>query len=692
MVYVQLWARGSAVQPPVYLRVYPHTAYAVRIGARCELRGASTVEGEDDEESDGEETASPNKPRVPRTGSVTVQEILDDDRCVVRVDNVTGDRAVDRLTIDVRPDTVMRTTMPQYEPGTRLIALRGGRFVDCVVHRCLSLDVKESKGGPKLKAQRAEGTRHLLTLGAEPPPAGALAAAGDESSFETLDLNEFNHCMQRQLKSGEWMSWQLYDAACSSYREQLTTTSSTIKDLSTGKRLQTMLQEATCSVKERGARSEWSAVENLADIALVFAKAGQNRALGVREPHKCILSVGKGFEQEWALRQCVCYLMRETRNVVSRTAFEGRKTFKRKRLSQDAVRLVPLVISIKEVVRKLRTVPQTTTLVSLVSDHRLCEWYIENCQLLESDGKGGSAKGGDEDQIRAMLQQALEMRALVVILEYDEHLSEKSGMTLTRLLQGELLQSGNRLLVLCRPESMDSEAELQELEHSFVVLQLRSLQLNLRGCHLLDFDGARFLTNITGGSVFSSDVTALHLGDNPGLGYESGRIMSELLKGKCAVQWLDLQATNIDGRSLAYALKINSTLTYLDVRDTPYWDDQVFQALGHALLEKNSKSQLSYLRCDTFDLLPAMTTLSLQEVALAMGTFLLLAALVRHNTELCELDLSATDTDERGAEALGIALEANTSLTRLTLRYNHLDDEAQRLVRSAAAPTLELLI
>ena len=114
--------------------------------------------------------------------------------------------------------------------------------------------------------------------------------------------------------------------------------------------------------------------------------------------------------------------------------------------------------------------------------------------------------------------------------------------------------------------------------------------------------------------MFTSKVSALHMGSNLGLGYESGRVMGELLKNNATVQWLDIQATSIDGRSLAYSLKMNSTLTYLDVRQAPLWDDAVFHTIGNALLEKGCKSPLCYLRCDAFDLLPGVTMLSLKEV------------------------------------------------------------------------------
>ena len=288
-----------------------------------------------------------------------------------------------------------------------------------------------------------------------------------------------------------------------------------------------------------------------------------------------------------------------------------------------------------------------------------------------------------------MLLQAHDMRALIVILDYDEHFSAELGMSLDRFVQGELLPSGNRLLLLCRPEAM-VPSELEELEESFAVLSLRHLQLNFNGVEMLDMDGARFLSAVTGGSVFSTPVSALHLGNNTHLGTESGKVLSELLKGKCEVRWLDLHSTGIDGRSLAFAVKMNSTLTYLDVRSAPRWDDAVFHHVGSALLEKGCKSQLGFLRCDEFDLLPGVVSLSLQEMTLGIGVMHLLAAVLKRNGELRDLNLAATDSDERCATALATALESNTALTKLDLRHNHFEKEAQMLLCSAAAAGLEL--
>ena len=710
IILTQLFAKGEAVQPPVYLRIYPHAAYGCRIGARCELRSAHDAH-EDDEESEAQ-----------TLGSVTVQEILDDDRCVVRLDNAENGRASTRafgstsvpstLIIDLRPDTVVRTVAPLYKPGTKLIALVKNHCVDAVVRRCLSAEAKagnkqqgasskdllQGASSKDLLQAAAEGTRHVLLI-EEAPVRQADAGAGgqlDEGEEITLDLNKFNHCKQRQLASGDWLSWTRYCEARQLYCEALGQASSTMREVSSGKWIRTDLQEAECHLKVRGSRTAWSQVESLADIATVLTSPGQNRAFGVRSETRCILSVGRGFEQEWALRQCVCHLVQRVTHGIERQVDESSKSFVHKKSLDDAVQLVPLVISIKELVRTLKESPETT-LASLLAERTLCEWYIDHCGLMDSTGAAGKDGSRDEDTReleeakRAMLHQAFEMRALVVILDYDEHFSDELGVSLSRFVHGELLPSGNRLLLLCRPESM-AQSDLDELEEAFAILKLRALQLNLRGCGLMDFDGARFLNAVTGGSVFSTNVSALHLGDNKLVGFESGKILVELLKAKCPVQWLDLQGTHIDGRSLAYAIKMNATLTYLDVRNAPLWDDPVFQVVGGTLLEKGCVSQLQYLRCDDFDLLPGTSTLSLQETALGIGVFHLMAALLRRNIELKELDLTATDTDERGAAALAVALEDNTSLTRLTLTHNHLDEEAQTLVLSAVGRGLEVLM
>ena len=750
VVDVQLWSAGSPVEPPVFLRVYPHLAYGCRVGARCELREGGNR---------GRESV----------GSATVREILADDRCVLRMDNVkplttaggagsvlggrpaalrqgtsrrllrstTGKgfssaRALvqERMVIDLRPDTVVRTTLPQYRPGDRLLVLNERRIVDATVHRCLAFPPPKPPPGtstgagagagagttgtgagagagstgtgggartggeatPAVRSSTAaavEGSRHQLRLHRTPSALDAPDATSDDADAATflavLDLNKCNHCAQRQLPSGEWITAARYEAARMRYCAYLKQTCATIREASTGKLIRTDLQEAACGLKDgRGMWPAWSHVETLEDLATQLAAPWEGRSQGGSSDVQCILGVGRGFEQEWALRQCVFHLATLLSTAPLRQADEGAKTFVRKLEAAEAVRLVPLVLSTKELARALKGQPEST-LADVLADGRLCEWYLDHCAFIA----GGDRQATDEElAARAMLQQARAMHALVVVLDFDEHFSGELKMDLGRFV-GELLQSGNRLLLLCRPDSV-VRSELDDLEETFAVLSLRSLQLNLTDSNLADLDGARLVSAVTGGSVFSTEVSALHLGENRSLGTESGKLVSELLKGKCAVEWLDLHGTGVDGRSLAFSIKMNATLTYLDVRSAPRWDDAVFHVVGSALLEKGCRSQLRYLRCDEFELLPGTSAISLCERALGIGAFHLLAAMLRHNSELRDLDLSATDADQRGAVALATALESNTTLSRLSLRYNHFDDEALELLHSLARPGLEL--
>ena len=57
--------------------------------------------------------------------------------------------------------------------------------------------------------------------------------------------------------------------------------------------------------------------------------------------------------------------------------------------------------------------------------------------------------------------------------------------------------------------------------------------------------------------------------------------------------------------------------------------DAVFSTVGNALLESGCRSHLRYLRCDEYELLPGLSTLSLREKPLGIGVFSLLAALLQ---------------------------------------------------------------
>lgn len=80
------------------------------------------------------------KPDQTEGRCATVQRTLRDDSVVVRIDGMIGE-----TTVDPTPLTVVRTTSPRHELGTRLLLLHEGACVDAVVEPWPEpvMDVKE---------------------------------------------------------------------------------------------------------------------------------------------------------------------------------------------------------------------------------------------------------------------------------------------------------------------------------------------------------------------------------------------------------------------------------------------------------------------------------------------------------------------------------------------------------------------
>jgi len=161
----------------------------------------------------------------------------------------------------------------------------------------------------------------------------------------------------------------------------------------------------------------------------------------------------------------------------------------------------------------------------------------------------------------------------------------------------------------------------------------------------------------------------------------------------CTLQALDLSFTQVDGWSLVQSLKNNSSLTSLNLLSVPKIEI-VYENISTLLLTPGAKTRIGYLRCDAFDLQEGEKHLSLREEPIQPVAMKLLAALLKHNTALQELDLTASDIEKEGATALASVLEHNHGLTALRLAYNPaLDDRSKEAVSAAAKkykPTLHL--
>ena len=154
------------------------------------------------------------------------------------------------------------------------------------------------------------------------------------------------------------------------------------------------------------------------------------------------------------------------------SADEGSKTFVRKREANDEIGLVPLVVSISQVLKGLKAagkgqpaevaVSPEAALADLVAGGGLCSWYIATCQVTPPSDDVGAPAAADDSVTRAMLQQAFDMRAMLVILDLGDAAASDPGWSLSRFVQNELLHSGNRLLAIGRPEDV-SQGVLEAL-------------------------------------------------------------------------------------------------------------------------------------------------------------------------------------------------------------------------------------
>ena len=153
--------------------------------------------------------------RVKRSaGFATVVEVHSDDRCSVRIDN-QADRIKTEI-IELRPDTVSRTSSPAYKSGQKLLLLYERQLVEAVVDEWLGV---------------RSGSAHRVRLGK-----GSLLGKGKPAVAERVlievDLNEDNHA-KLMFSSGA-----KYDDTCRLYLDKLASRHATVKDEPTGKELQ----------------------------------------------------------------------------------------------------------------------------------------------------------------------------------------------------------------------------------------------------------------------------------------------------------------------------------------------------------------------------------------------------------------------------------------------------------------------
>lgn len=269
------------------------------------------------------------------------------------------------------------------------------------------------------------------------------------------------------------------------------------------------------------------------------------------------------------------------------------------------------------------------------------------------------------------------MCALVVVIKCDSQ--TKTGvprMFIDMFLHIEIAASGNRLVIVT-PEDGDVPPPLSpEMAPTF---RTRALSVNFIDVELSDTRAHEFLKEITNDYDSTHEVRrgqrieSISLAGN-GLTKEVAAITGNLLlHPRCRLKSLDLSYNNFPYDSWMKLVEIvgkSASLTYLDMRQHSAVADSVLQKFGEELLRPKSVAGLCCIRCDAFDVLHNVSALQLQEKVLDPGATCLLAGVLRRNTDIRHLDLTAAGVEDSGVDYLAKALQSNTTLERLCLRHN----------------------
>jgi len=282
-----------------------------------------------------------------------------------------------------------------------------------------------------------------------------------------------------------------------------------------------------------------------------------------------------------------------------------------------------------------------------------------------------------------VLRQAMELRDLVIVAEVH---AESDLLGFKDAMLDELL--ANRLIVLSGlapsvqlPSGLLAGCSISEV----CALGLFYNDVKLAGRLAKDLlRQLRSATDSSAGPSHFSLVSALHLSASD-LSLEAVGELDGLLSAEaCRLRLLDVSFAQLDAKTLLKALSRSHSLTSLDVRMVPGCD-VIYEPLGMALLQATGKCQLRFCRCDVFELVEADTKLNLSERSLGKDALYLLIGLLKRNSVVQDLDLSATDLEKDWASLLVRVLAFNTSLSALHLAHNPaLDEEWKRDVESAA--------
>ena len=631
----------------------PWLSYGCSIGARIALRRADL--------------------RVANKRSTyyaTVAAVRDDDTVELLLDNTSPSALLGPETIDPRPDTVTRTQTPAYKGGQKLLLMYDGQPHDAVVEEWLGL---------------RRGSKHRVRLGGKESKKASRVAAKDVIE---VDLNEANHTklLFATVNKYELTRQQYCNVVMGRTRVVRNETILPGKDLPVAdQRLFVddwapvcFEPEAVQAVPEVETLEGALAADAPADPAPVEKPPAESKAPEAASPslpegptsilqllgrlvdptvargvipQPLILRAGSKAEHELLHYQVLYALAKELRDGEAQ---------------MGAIRLVPLPIAMSR-------------MTELLADEANLKKPARDVLI--------KAFEGEYPGYGEMIKQAMEMRALVIIARVNEQ-SEINGLTSRAWdpFVDELLAS--RLVITCCATAEGGPTLTRSLVEQCVCRQLSSISFVLNNVKISDKESKNVLKRLRlKGEGYWHLVRGAHLASCD-MGREAlAEVLELLMDTQCSLESLDLSFNDVDITPIVQVLQQNGSLTALDVRKVPNMAP-LYPIMAEMLLRADAPSRLGFMRCDAFEVLEEERTLSLRERPLSAeahpGGVPLLAGLIAHNSTLRELDLTASDIDKAGADALATAIARNTSLTSLKLKYNpSLDDEAKAKLKSA---------
>ena len=681
------WRSVGTGKASAQLLVIPYLAYACSLGARVKTA----------------------------TGYyATVTGIRPNDECELTRDNAKITKVGPPIpeVVDPQPSTVSRTPAASYKAGQKLMLFHDGVAIDAVVEEWLG-SRKGSRhrvriGSKDMSTKNKSGTSSAAPLPITPISASANEVAGSVGVAaktapmglkETIDvdLNESNHSrllfptVARYKDARMAYCSKVLSGKCNVFRDEATSRDLSIVDQRiyirpyTPAALDAVAKSRTSDVQQG---DKTSAGATLLEGGLLSVSAPTSSTTDTNAAYSPALeassdqgtcSVGSLLDQ---LLQPVSVSLTMHAPVV----IQGNNRAEQELLLNQS--LYMLAQTLREPPSSLGPIHLVPIMLSMP---RLNELLADEV-LVKQGARAVIVKAFELDfpGMGDMLRQAMDLRALVVVAEVT---AEADFSAFKDFILDELLI--NRLVVTISGANAEdgSLGTLTDLFGNGPIHRVVSLGLYMSDMKIT----SRLLSNLfrrmkaaasEQQPSYYTSVERLHLG-HAEVGREGLLELQELMASDgCKLRSIDLSFAEVDIWPVVQALKSNSSLTSLDMRSVAGMST-LYETLAAQLLDKTSTSNLGCLRCDVFDLIESDEVLDLHEVALEPAVVRLIAGLLKRNTVLTDLNLTAADIEDTGATALATVLGSNASLTALRLAYNPMIDEtAKDALRRSAQLTL----